>query len=107
MTGPDAFNDTAADHKRLEADLPAQDRDTARVTTADIDETTARHLVGNLLEVDVVTPVAEQRVFVHEPSGEAFNSNTQLAVFQKTGRPLAMPVRRRPDTADTLRVCLL
>ncbi|PGF14571.1 hypothetical protein CP556_20965 [Natrinema sp. CBA1119] len=83
MTGPNAFNDTADDHKRLEADLVAQDRDAARVTTADVDETSARHLVGDLLEDDVVIPVAEQRVLVHEPSGEAFDSITQLAVFHR------------------------
>ncbi|WP_115864519.1 hypothetical protein [Halorussus litoreus] len=83
MTGPDAIDDTAADHRRLEAELVAQDRDAARATTADIDEATARHLVGDLIEDDVVIPVAEQRVLVHEPSGEAFDSIKQLAVFHQ------------------------
>lgn len=83
MTGPDAIDDTAADHRRLETELVAQDRDATRVTTADVDETSARHLVGDLLEDDVVVPVAEQRVLVHEPSGEAFNSILQLAVFHR------------------------
>ena len=37
-------------------------------------------------EDDVVTPVAEQRVLVHEPSSEAFDSITQLAVFHRGWR---------------------
>ena len=83
MTGPDTIDDTTADHRRLETELVAQDRDAARVTTADVTETTARHLVGDLIEDDVVIPVAEQRVLVHEPSGEAFDSIKQLAVFHR------------------------
>lgn len=31
----------------------------------------------------MVIPVAEQRVLVHEPSGTAFDSITQLAVFHR------------------------
>jgi len=31
----------------------------------------------------VVTPVPGKRVFVHEPSGTAFDSSTQLAVFHQ------------------------
>jgi hypothetical protein len=31
----------------------------------------------------VVTPVPDKRVFVHEPSGTAFGSSTQLAVFHQ------------------------
>ena len=42
-----------------------------------------RHLVGELIEDDVVTPVAKQRVLVHEPSSEAFDSITQLAAFHR------------------------
>ena len=42
MTGPDALDDTTDDHERFETELIAQDRDAARVSTADIDETTAR-----------------------------------------------------------------
>jgi len=56
------------------------------VATADIDERSARRLVNDLIEDDVVTPVADQRVLVHEPSGEAFDSITQLAVFHRGWR---------------------
>ncbi|XVH33813.1 hypothetical protein ACNS7O_18475 (plasmid) [Haloferacaceae archaeon DSL9] len=83
MTGPDAFDDTAADYERLETELLAQDRDAARVSTADVDKTTARQLVSNLVDDGVVTAVAEQRVLVHEPSGEAFDSIRQIAVFHR------------------------
>jgi hypothetical protein len=83
MTGTDAFDDTAADHERLETELLAQDRDAARVSTADVDETTAQQLVSDLVDDGVVMTVAEHRVFVHEPSGEAFDSLSQLAVFHR------------------------
>ena len=83
MTGPDVFDDTADDYERLETELLAQDRDTARVSTADVDETTAQQLVSDLVDDGVVTAVAEQRVLVHEPSGEAFDSIHQLAVFHR------------------------
>jgi exodeoxyribonuclease VII large subunit len=49
----------------------------------DVDERSARRLVGDLVEDDVVTPVPDQRALVHEPSGEAFDSITQLAVFHR------------------------
>ncbi|WP_458190693.1 hypothetical protein [Haladaptatus sp. NG-WS-4] len=83
MTGPDAFDDTAADYERLETELLSQDRDAARVATADVDETMARQLVSDLVDDGVVTAVAEQRVLVHEPSGEVFHSIRQLAVFHR------------------------
>ena len=83
MTGPDAFDDTSADYERLETELLAQDRDAARVSTADVDETTAQQLVSDLVDDGVVTAVAEQRVLIHEPSGEAFNAIRQLAVFHR------------------------
>ena len=83
MTGPDAFDDTAADHERLETELLAQDRDAARPLTADVDETTAQQLVSDLVDDGLVRAVAEQRVLVHEPSGEAFNAIRQLAVFHR------------------------
>ncbi|AGB33953.1 hypothetical protein C488_20662 [Natrinema pellirubrum DSM 15624] len=83
MTEPDAFDDTTADYERLETELLAQDRDAARPSTADVDETTARQLVSDLVDDDLVTAVAEQRVLVHEPSGEAFDAIRQLAVFHR------------------------
>jgi len=81
MTGPDILDDTTDDHERLEAELVAQDRDAAQVSTADIDERRARRLVNDLIEDDMVRPIPDQRVLVHEPSSEAFDSITQLAVF--------------------------
>ena len=83
MTGPDILDDTTDDYERLETELVAQDRDASRVATADIDETTARRLVGELIEDDVVTPIPDQRVLVHEPSSKPFESITQLAVFHR------------------------
>lgn len=76
-------DDTAYAHRQLETELVAQDRDVTRISTADVDETTTCRLVGTLIGDDVVVPVAEQRVLVHDPSGEAFDSITQLAVFHR------------------------
>ena len=81
MTGPDILDDTTADYERLETGIVAQDRDAARVATADIDERSARRLVNDLIEDDMVRPIPDQQVLVHDPSGEAFDSITQLAVF--------------------------
>ena len=81
MTGPDILDDTTDDHERLETELVAQDRDAARIATADIDERRARHFVNDLIEDDMVRPVPDQRVLVHDPSSEAFDPITQLAVF--------------------------
>ncbi|MFC7216305.1 hypothetical protein ACFQO4_19795 [Saliphagus sp. GCM10025334] len=89
MTDPDILDDRSADHERFESELLAQDRDAARISTVGVDETAARHLVSDLVDDGVVTAVAEQRVLVHEPSGEAFDSIRQLAVFHRgwtTGR---------------------
>ena len=83
MTGPDILDDTTDDYERLETELVAQDRDAARVSTADVDERSARRLVDELIEDDVVTPVPDQRVLVHGPSDEAFDSINQLAVFHR------------------------
>ena len=82
MTGPTAFDETSTDHERFETEQLAQDRD-AEQSTADLTDATARHLVNDLVDDGVVTPVAERRVLVHDPSGEAFDSITQLAVFHR------------------------
>jgi len=81
LPGPNPHDDTGADYEQLEAELVAQDRDAASVTTADVDDATARRLVDDLIDADVVTPIPEDRVLVHEPNGTAFDSTTQLAVF--------------------------
>ena len=40
-------------------------------------------LVEELIGQDVVTPVPESQSSVHEPTGEAFRSETALALFHK------------------------
>ena len=86
MTGPNILDDTTDDYDRLETELVAQDRDAARVSTADVDEWSARRFVGELIKDDVVTPVPDQRILVHEPSSKPFESTTQLAVFHRGWR---------------------
>ncbi|MGZ0748577.1 hypothetical protein [Haloparvum sp. AD34] len=83
MPSPDPHDDTSADYEQFEKELLAQDRDAAGVDTADVDDATAQNLVNDLVDADVVTPVPESRVLVHEPSGTAFDSIAQLAVFHR------------------------
>ncbi|WP_256546827.1 hypothetical protein [Halobellus inordinatus] len=83
MANPDSHDDTSADYEQFEKELLAQDRDAARVDTADIDDTMARSVVDDLVDADVVTPVPKERVLVHGPSSTVFDSATQLAVFHQ------------------------
>ena len=83
MPDPDPHDDTSADHEQFEKAQLAQDRDAAGVDTADIDDATARSLIDDLVDADLVTPVPEDQVLVHEPSGNTFDSATQLAVFHR------------------------
>ena len=83
MPGTDALDDASADHEQFEAELVAQDQDTTRVALADIDDGRAHSLVNNLVDDDVVIPIPNERVLVHEPSDEAFDSILQLAVFHR------------------------
>jgi hypothetical protein len=83
MNTPDSRDDTSSDHERFERALLAQDRDAAGLRTADVDDATAQRLVNDLVDTNVVTPVPEDRALVHEPSGKAFHSITQLAVFHR------------------------
>jgi hypothetical protein len=83
MPTPDPRDDTSRDYEQFEKEQLAQDRDATSVDTADIDDTTARRLVNDLVDADGVTPVSEDHVLVHEPSGTAFDSTTQLAVFHR------------------------
>ena len=83
MPGPDHHDDTSADYEQFEKAQLAQDRDAAGIDTADVDDATAQRLVNDLVDADVVTPVPEDQVLVHEPSGTAFDSSTQLAVFHR------------------------
>ena len=83
MPGPDPHDDTSRDYEQFEKAQLAQDRDAAGVDTADVDGATAQRLVSDLVDADVVTPVPEDHVLVHEPSGTTFDSTTQLAVFHR------------------------
>ena len=83
MSDPDRYDETTDNHERFEAELLAQDRDAQRVSTADLDDGTAQEVVHDLLDTGTVTPVVDQCVLVHEPSGAAFESMLQLAVFHK------------------------
>ena len=83
MPGPDPHDDTSRDYEQFEKDQFAQDRDAARVDTADIDDATVQNVIDGLIDADVVTPVPENRVLVHEPSGTTFDSPVQLAVFHR------------------------
>ena len=83
MTGPDPHDDTSRDYEQFEKEQLAQDRDAASVATADVDDATARSLVDDLIDADIITPVPEDQVLVHEPSGTSFDSATQLAVFHR------------------------
>jgi hypothetical protein len=83
MSGTDALDDASADNERFEAELVAQDQDAASVAVADIDDGRAYARVNDLVDDDVVTPIPDERVFVHEPSDEAFDSILQLVVFHR------------------------
>lgn len=83
MLDPDPHDDTSVDYEQFEAELLAQDRNVASDVTADVDDATARNLVSELVDADVVTPIPENQVLVHEPSDTAFDSTTQLAVFHR------------------------
>ena len=83
MPGPDPHDGTSRDYEQFEKEQLAQDRDATSVDTADIDVATAQRLVNDLVDADVVTPVPEDHVLVHEPSGTTFDSSTQLAVFHR------------------------
>ncbi|WP_226008290.1 hypothetical protein [Natrinema salinisoli] len=83
MPGPDLHDDTSTDYEQFEKEHLAQDRDAIGVDTVNVDDTTAQRLVSDLVDADVVTPVPEDQVLVHEPSGTAFDSSTQLAVFYR------------------------
>ena len=83
MPGPDPHEETSRDYERFEKEQLAQDRDAARVDTADIDDATAQRLVNDLVDAAVVTPVPDDHVLVHEPSGTTFDSTTQLTVFHR------------------------
>jgi len=83
MPGPDPHDDTSADYEQFEKELLAQDRDMTGADTADIDDKTAQNLVSELVDADTVTPVPAGRVLVHEPSGTAFESIEQLAIYHR------------------------
>jgi len=83
MIDPNPIDDTTDDFRRFEARLVAHDQDPTRVVTGDIGDSTARQLVTDLINRDIVTPIPGKQVFVQEPSGIAFDSSTQVAVFHR------------------------
>jgi len=83
MAGSDPHDDMRADYEQFEKRLLAQDHDAAGVDTVAVDDATVPNLVNDLVDADIVTPVPEDRVLVHEPSGTAFDSTTQMAVFHR------------------------
>ncbi|MXR43031.1 hypothetical protein GRX01_17000 [Halobaculum sp. WSA2] len=83
MPGPDPHDDTSRDYEQFEKEQLAQDRGATSVDTADVDDTTAQDLVSELIDADIVSPVPEDQILVHEPSGTTFDSTTQLAVFHR------------------------
>ncbi|WP_394342973.1 hypothetical protein [Natrinema altunense] len=83
VQNPDRYDATADDHERFEADLLAQDRDVRSPSTADLDDETAHQVVRDLLDTGTATPVVDQRLLAHEPSGTAFKSMQQFAVFHE------------------------
>ncbi|CDK39184.1 hypothetical protein [Halorubrum sp. AJ67] len=83
MSDPDRYDETTDDHERFEVELLAQDRDAQSPSTADLDDETAHQMVRELLDAGTVTPVVDQRILIHEPSGTAFKSIQQLAVFHE------------------------
>ena len=84
MNGPDTFDEASADHRQLEDTLVMRDRDGDHLETADVSEDAARLLVADLVDRDLVAPIPEKRVLVHEPSGEAFESIVQLAIYHRS-----------------------
>jgi len=83
MPDPDPHDDTSSDYEQFEKEQLAKERDASGVDTADVDDVTAQNLVSDLVDADVVTPVPDNQVLVHEPSGAAFDSTAQLAVFHR------------------------
>jgi len=83
MPDPDPHDDTSADYEQFEQALLAQDRDVAGVDTADVDDATARAWSTTSSTRTSSSPVPEDSVLVHEPSGAAFDSATQLAVYHR------------------------
>jgi hypothetical protein len=65
-----------------------------------IDDATARGLVDDFVDSNVVTPVPEDHVLVHEPSGAAFDSPTQIAVFHRGWRAARDVLDARPRRAS-------
>jgi len=63
--------------------LLAQDRDARRPSIAGLDDEMAQGIVHDLLDAGTVTLVVDQCAPMHEPSGAAFESMLQLAVFHE------------------------
>lgn len=83
MADAENLDNTGVFAEHLENPEHAQNCDGISGSTADIDEKTARSLVSDLVDADIVAPVSRNRALLHEPSDTAFDSTTQLAVFHR------------------------
>jgi hypothetical protein len=108
MTDLDKYDDASRDHERFKKELIAKDRDATRIKTDNINETEARKLVADLIEVGVVTPVAEHRVLVRDPT-QRHHSNRFGSSHCSTGagRVLRTSTESGEDAADTVQACVL
>lgn len=73
----------------------------------DLDDETARQMVRGFLDAGTVTPVVDQRILVHEPSGTTFESLLQLAVFHGGWTATHGAGEGDERATDAGRVCLL
>lgn len=88
MADPDPRDDTSADHEQFEDKLLVPDHDAASVATADVYDATARNLVSDLFDADVVTSIPGDSVLVHKPSGIPFVSTKSEPSPHRRHRPI-------------------
>lgn len=77
------MDDTIPEYERFERNQIAQDRDNRRVQTVDVDESRARRIVQDLRAAGIVVAVPEDQCLIHRPSGERFDSDTDLVHFHQ------------------------
>lgn len=81
--GPTTHDDASCDQERFERRQVARDRDLNTPDTLVIDEPRARSVVRGLIEAETVSPVPEDQILVHVPSGQVFKSDKALAYYHK------------------------
>ena len=105
MTGPATFDDTSTDYKRLETEQFVQDHDAAP-QTADLTTTAARHLVNDLADEGVVTPVRNDECSFTSQVARHSTRSFSSPCFIVGGRPHMAVTRRMVDTATARRMSL-